>query len=224
MRETVSRPRESKETRKRATRRRGAALTRGRGACRLAALGDSRRAAEWISLFARPGDLIHVEGACGLGARRGEYGLVLTGPRPSVPAGAHSGPASVPMRVRRPSRRNPHARLLLAPLPPPPEVSDATSPLFALAADGSVCGANRRFVEAMGCTLREVIGSNVSTLLGQVSPGWSDPIAQSLADGRARTRHVEYERLSRFRQVTIRPLSRTRSGVGALLVRLEGAA
>jgi PAS domain-containing protein len=96
--------------------------------------------------------------------------------------------------------------------------------LFALAADGSVCGANRRFVETVGLTLPEVIGSSVSALLGRVSPGWKDPIALSLADGKARTQEVEYARLSRFRQVTIRPLSSTRGEFGALLVRLEEAA
>jgi PAS domain-containing protein len=165
-----------------------------------------------------------VEGASGLGARSGEYGLVLAAPRRPADRDEDPGPASVPLLVRRPQRRHPHARLLLAPLAPRPEVSDATSPLFALAADGSVCGANRRFVEVVGRTHREVIGSNVSALLGRVSPGRSDPIARSLADGKARTQEVEYARLPRFHQVTIRPLSRTSDGIGALLVRLEGAA
>lgn len=222
MRDIVSSRRESGAARRPARRRR---TSTGRVPCRLAVLGDSTRAVEWMSVFARPGDLIHVAGASGLEARKGEHGLVLAAPRTTAEAVDGSGaddPASVPMLVRRPQRRNPHARLLLAPLEPRREVSDATSPLFALAADGSVCGANRKFVEAVGRPLRELIGSSFSALLGPACPGSGDPITLSLADGKARSQEAEYARLSRFRQVTIRPLSRTRGEVGALLVRLEG--
>ncbi len=191
------------------------------GNCRLAVQGDSTKAAEWISLLARPGDLIQVGGRSHLVPSGGGRGLVLAEAK-AAEVDTETPPVTV--RVSRRSRRHLHARLVLTPLKPRRDAgvsSEVAGPVFALATDGSICGVNRWFAEAMGRTLDKIMGVHYSVLLGPVSSRSSDPITQSLADGKARSEKAEYAGFSQFHQVTIRPLLRAKGRVGALLVRLE---
>lgn len=190
------------------------------GNCRLAVHGDSTKATEWISLLARPGDLIQVGGRSHLLAG-GRRGLVLAEAK-TAEVDTETPPVTV--RVSRPVRRHPHARLVLTPLKPRRAAgvsSGVASPVFALETDGSICGANRWFAEAVGRTLDKIMGVHYSVLLGPASSGSGDPITQSLADGKARSEKAEYTGFSEFPQVRVRPLLRAKGRVGALLVRLE---
>jgi PAS domain S-box-containing protein len=67
---------------------------------------------------------------------------------------------------------------------------------------GSVIRANLALGNAAGRDIRDVVGRHYASLLGRALAGGADPIAESLADGEARTSEARYERLPGVRQVT----------------------
>ena len=67
---------------------------------------------------------------------------------------------------------------------------------------GAVVRANLALGTAAGATIRDVPGRHYTELTGAPAPGQADPIAQSLADGAARTAEARYQRLPGVRQVT----------------------
>jgi PAS domain S-box-containing protein len=75
-------------------------------------------------------------------------------------------------------------------------------PVAVLDADGRVVRANLGTARAVGRPIREVVGVHYRELMGAPAAGSADPVAQSLADGGARTAEARFERLEGVRQVT----------------------
>jgi PAS domain S-box-containing protein len=70
---------------------------------------------------------------------------------------------------------------------------------------GTVVRANLGMARALGRTIAEIIGAPYLALLGRPRPGSADPIAESLADGVARTQEVRFESIPGVLQVTASP-------------------
>jgi PAS domain S-box-containing protein len=75
-------------------------------------------------------------------------------------------------------------------------------PVAVLDAEGRVVRANLGTARALGLPIREVVGRHYSDLVGPPVAGTTDPVAQSLADGSARTAEARYQILEGVRQVT----------------------
>jgi len=75
-------------------------------------------------------------------------------------------------------------------------------PVAVLDGNGAVVRANLALGNAVGVAIREVVGRHYALLMGQAAAGLADPIAQSLADGAARTAEARYQALPGVRQVT----------------------
>jgi len=92
-------------------------------------------------------------------------------------------------------------------------------PIAILGPDGVVSRANRGFARIAGLPVAEVVSRFHGELLPQPESG-PCPISESLADGEARTREVEYAGTLGTRLVTIYPLDDV-TGKGRLLVILK---
>jgi two-component system NtrC family sensor kinase len=86
---------------------------------------------------------------------------------------------------------------------------------------GTVVRANLGLAGVLGRPIREIISSPYRQVLGAPQPGFPDPIALSLADGRPRTEETQFTKLEGTLQVTTSPLKGEADGPRGLVVILK---
>lgn len=102
------------------------------------------------------------------------------------------------------------------------EAFDAiVDPVAILDRAGHVVRANRGLARVLGRSATEVPSPHYTALLGTPTDGSPDPIAESLADGNARTGELRFSALGGTRQVTTSPLAHQAGGLRGLVVILK---
>jgi PAS domain S-box-containing protein len=198
----------------------------------VAILGLSEDASKWIGALAGKGaDVSAVRSPEDLFAEGVDLGVAFLDPAAAVDL-LRSAPARpVPplaLLVGDAPADHPHARFLHVLFEGKQDwerTFDAiVDPLFLLDEKGAVVRANREFARAVGRPVEQVGGTHYTQLLGAPvgpDPASSDPIAETLADGKPRNVEMRYAGLSAVHEVTTSPLLDDRGAAQGVVVTLK---
>jgi len=181
---------------------------------RVGVLGSGAEGAYWASdLGGRGVDVIFFRDLEEL--LKAEVGLAVVVATPSeaarLSAQVAQRPSSPPfaLLVSSGTQEHPHLRLVESLLKGKNEwerTFDAiVDPVALIDRNGTVVRANLGLARVLELPIGEIVGVRYPALLGVPRPGSADPIAQSLADGEARTQEVRFESLPGVQQVTASP-------------------
>jgi two-component system, NtrC family, sensor kinase len=201
----------------------------GRGAVRVAVLGESRDAEDWIEALTRRAiEVIRVDGVSGIAAAGAGHLLAFATPRDaSSLAASLAAQADLPpvtLLLSADGGDHPHTRLVKALVEAKAEwegTFDAiVDPVALLDMQGTVVRANLGLARVVARSIVEIVDTDYKALLGAPEKGSPDPIAASLQDGLPRTEEARYSNLPGVQQVTTSPFTGAggvRHGVVVLL-------
>jgi PAS domain S-box-containing protein len=201
---------------------------------RVAILGLNGEASRWVAALAgNAADVATVRTTDGLFAEGIDLGVAfLDAAATAELARSASARRSPPLAllVGATPDHHPHARFLRVLFAGKQEwerTFDAiVDPLALLDDRGMVVRANRQLARAAGCPIEDVGGAHYSKLLGPPvaaasSEEASDPVAETLADGRPRNVEMRYGRLTSVHEVTTSPLLDEGGAVQGVVVTLK---
>ena len=201
---------------------------------RVAVLGLDAEGPHWVSQLAGAAvDVATVKTPEGLLAEEVDLAVAFVDPKVAsdlVQAAAAPGSPPLALLVGSNPEDHPHARflrVLLAGKQDWERTFDAiVDPLALLDERGVVVRANRPLARAVGCPIESIGGSTYSVLLGppvgSVAEGApSDPVADTLADGRPRSVELRYARLPSIHEVSTSPLLAGGGAVRGVVVTLK---
>ena len=194
---------------------------------RVGLLGTNPDADEWATLLAGRAFEV-VRGADLPALLRSAPSVVVVVAEPQDAPGivaqisARADTPPVTLFLGRPGVRHPYAALFRSLMQGKADwegTFDAiVDPIVLLDRSGAVSRANLGLAGALGLPIRGIVGRHYADLFGAPAPDSSDPIAESLADGLARTREARFERLAGIQQVTTSPLNEPDGGLRGLAV------
>jgi two-component system NtrC family sensor kinase len=200
---------------------------------RVAILGLSGEASKWVAALAGNAARIStVPTAEGLFAEGVDLGVAFLDPAATAELARSASTRPAPplaLLVGATPEDHPHARLLrvlFAGKRDWERTFDAiVDPLFLLDEKGLVIRGNRELARALGCAIETVHGEHYAKLLGApaalASEEVTDPIAETLADGRARNVEMRYAGLSSVHEITTSPLLDEGGAVQGAVVTLK---
>ena len=200
----------------------------------MAILGLSGDASKWIEDLAGSGAQVSaVEGPEGLFEEGVDLGVAFVDPAAGADLARSASTRPTPplaLLVGATPEDHPHARflrVLFAGKQDWERTFDAiVDPLFLLDARGVVVRANRELARAVDSPIEQVGETHYTKLLGTPVPAGPedaapDPIAATLADGKARNVELRYSGLSSVHEVTTSPLLDDRGAAQGVVVTLK---
>jgi PAS domain S-box-containing protein len=200
---------------------------------RVAILGLSGEASKWVTALAGNAALIStVTTAEGLFAEEVDLGIAFLDPAATAEVARSASTRHTPplaLLVGATAEDHPHARFLRVLFTGKKDwerTFDAiVDPLFLLDEHGVVVRANREAARALGCPIERLHGGHYAELLGAPAAlgaeTVTDPVAETLADGRPRNVEMRYAGLSAVHDVTTSPLLDDGGAVQGVVVTLK---
>jgi two-component system NtrC family sensor kinase len=200
---------------------------------RVAVLGLDGEASRWVAALAgSAADVATVPTTDGLFADGVDLGVAFLDPSATAELARSASARRAPplaLLVGATPQDHPHARFLRVLFAGKQEwerTFDAiVDPLVLLDERGVVVRANRELARAVGCPIERVGGAHYATLLGPpvatAPEEASDPVAQTLADGKPRNVEMRYGSLASVHEVTTSPLLDDGGGVQGVVVTLK---